>query len=234
MKNEFPISNLRAKYADKTADGKDISEAIAEAQLAGDIPELTYDTFAEIFATKPKLISYTEDGNIPMIYIFHKDFGSGVEYSSVFGTRSSIISFDREGPLPGSSYDLAKSTDVGTKLYLHKITVSNSDLSSEIGFHLMSFKVVSTDPNSWTGHKGTTILNDMQSSMLFNVYSPAEYFNKTETGNATGHFIAFPYLIYVGTNTIALTGQYCPAQGTIETVTGKFYTEHLTDTVTPL
>ena len=91
MKNEFPISNLRAKYADKTADGKDISEAIAEAQLAGDIPVLSSETAEEIYKTKPKFIKYSA-----RVWVLQEIATPDVFYSSVYNETMAGIDIQDE------------------------------------------------------------------------------------------------------------------------------------------
>lgn len=91
MKNEFPISNLRAKYADKTADGKDISEAIAEAQLAGEIPVLTSETAEEIYNTKPKFIKYNT-----RVFVLQEIADPDVYYSSVYNETMCGIDIEND------------------------------------------------------------------------------------------------------------------------------------------
>ena len=145
MKNEFPISNLRAKYADKTADGKDISEAIAEAQLAGNIPELTNATAEDIFTNKPKFIKY--DG---VYYVLNEIDEFEIYYSSIYGNVSMGLSLLNDGQsvtiIPESDKVLATETYVeqnkGTKLYKHSIM-----LSSMIG---EPFDLVNNSPTKFT------------------------------------------------------------------------------------
>lgn len=125
MKNEFPISNLRAKYADKTADGKDISEAIAEAQLAGDIPVLTEDNIVEILQKRPKFISYAEGSLDPAIYVLQDNSDTSTAYySTSWGDEAKTLSIQSSG-IGVQTFNLV--TSAGTKLYKHEINLDYTD-----------------------------------------------------------------------------------------------------------
>lgn len=120
--------DIYAERANKTADGKDIDAAIAEAQLAGNIPVLTQETAEEIYKTKPKFII-----NGTWIYVLQEIADPDVYYSSVYNEVMSGINItNEEGVYSFTKTEIyPASTDYvdqnkGTKLYKHFIGGSTS------------------------------------------------------------------------------------------------------------
>lgn len=108
------MKNVAVEYAAKALPDGELAKEIKDLK---DIPVLTEDNALEIFEKKPKTINY--DG---IIYNL-QDISDSEQlyYSSIYEDYTLSTVIDIDGTIHTNEFPLAKTTDLGTRLYLHKL-----------------------------------------------------------------------------------------------------------------
>ena len=117
--NEYPITNIRAKYADEAAENSPLEKDIKDTLNIVTIPVLTEDNGESLFNLKPKQLIYNG-----IVYSLQdvSELNDLLYYSSVYEITSSTLSIAPDGTFDTDNTELAKTEDI-KPLYYHGINM---------------------------------------------------------------------------------------------------------------
>lgn len=133
------MQNQYVEFAKNDGKGKEIDieaieTGIEEEKISISIPILTEDNALEIFAKKPKFISYDE-----LVYVLN-DYQSAADelyYSSIYNTYNNYLYINNAGVISANSNTLALASDI-KDIYWHGLYIGDDTAAHNLQAHILN------------------------------------------------------------------------------------------------